>query len=369
MTTDDWVSAAQSALRAGTRSRSFTAENPTAAVGNGGRTSSVLGPGRKGRPCITLPAGETVTLANAAGAGEIRHIWCTVTNHTGAVGFVLRDLILRMYWDGSDTPAVEVPLGDFFCNGNGQRSLVTSALIVVAPTSGMNAYFQMPFSDGARITIENQHPVDVDGFFYQIDYLEHERAEVVGDLRFHAEFRRENPTAHAQDYTLLDGVIGRGVFLGSSLTIVALERYWWGEGEMKFFLDGDTDFPTICGTGTEDYYGGAWAFQDRLSNEFEPEVLTYSAPYVGYPTYVTRDESKQAVYATAMAPVHGMYRWHVPDPIFFHSDLRVTLQQIGQVGPDLVERADDVSSVAYWYQDTPSGSGRPLPARPQRTPR
>lgn len=368
MTTPSWMTAAHSDLASGTRTRSFTAENPRAEVGAGGRSASLLGPARKGRPCITLPAGATVTLADAAGAGEIRHIWCTVSDHTDAVGFVLRDLVLRMYWDGSDVPAVEVPLGDFFCNGNGQRSLVTSELVLVAPTSGMNAYFAMPFSDGARITIENQHPRDVEGFFYQIDYLERP-SDGVGDLRFHAQFRRENPTTITQDYTLLDGVEGRGVFLGSYLSIVALERYWWGEGEMKFFLDGDTDFPTICGTGTEDYYGGAWAFQDRLSNEVEPEVLTYSAPYVGYPTYLTRDTSKQAVYATAMAPVHGMYRWHVPDPIYFHENLRVTLQQIGQVGPDLVERADDVSSVAYWYQDTPIGTGRSFPTRAERSPR
>ena len=310
-----------------------------------------------------------MTLADPTGAGEIRHIWFTVANHTEAVGFVLRDLVLRMYWDGSDVPSVEVPLGDFFCNGNGERSLVTSTQVLVAPTSGMNAYFRMPFRDGARITIENQHPVDVGGLFFQIDWIEIPDPAAVTDLRFHAEFRRENPTRLAEDYTLIDGVSGRGVFLGSYLTIVALERYWWGEGEMKFFLDGDTDHPTICGTGTEDYYGGAWAFQDRLSSDSEPDVLTYSAPYVGYPTYTTRDPSQQAVYATAMAPVHGMYRWHEPDPIYFHSDLRVTLQQIGQVGPDLVERSDDVSSVAYWYQDSTGNTGHPFPTRAQRRPR
>lgn len=364
-----WLEQTRHALDRGDRSRSFTAENPTAAPGAGGRAASVLGAGRKGAPCLTIPAGQTVTLADASGAGEIRHVWCTVAPHTEAVGFVLRDLVLRAYWDGSDTPSVEVPLGDFFCNGNGQRSLVTSAQVLVAPTSGMNAYFRMPFHDGARITIENQHPVDVEGFFYQIDWVEIPDPTTVPALRFHAEFRRENPTRPAEDYTLIDGVTGRGVFLGSYLTIVALERYWWGEGEMKFFIDGDTDHPTICGTGTEDYYGGAWAFQDRLSSDTEPEVLTYSAPYVGYPTYITRDRSQQAVYATPMAPVHGMYRWHLPDPIYFHTDLRVTLQQIGQVGPDLVERADDVSSVAYWYQESAGSTGHPFPSRDQRRPR
>lgn len=369
MISNDWVGSASRQLEGGTRSRSFTAENPTSESGGGGRESSCLGSKRKGRPCITLPAGETITLAHATGPGEIRHIWCTVTDHTEAVGFVLRDLVLRMYWDGSQIPAVEVPLGDFFCNGNGQRSLLTSSLVVVAPTAGMNAYFEMPFGTEARITIENQHPRDVEGFFYQVDYLELGAEADVGDLRFHAQFRRENPTTLAKDYTVLDGVSGKGVFLGSYLSIVALERYWWGEGEVKFYIDGDSEFPTICGTGTEDYYGGAWAFQDRLSSEIEPEVVTYSAPYVGYPTYLTRDRSRQGVYVTPMAPVHGMYRWHVPDPIFFHSDLRVTVQQIGQVGPDLFERSDDVSSVAYWYQDTAEGSGLTFPSRVERTPR
>jgi hypothetical protein len=365
----EFLTRASAALTAGDRSRSVTAENPTGAPGEGGRAASILGPGRKGAPCITLPAGETTVLADLSGAGEIRHVWFTVGTHTEAVGFVLRDLVLRMYWDGSETPAVEAPLGDFFCNGNGQRSLVTSSLVLVAPTGGMNAYFAMPFAEGARITIENQHPVDVGGLFYQIDYVEKQDASAIGPLRFHAEYRRENPTVRGVDYTVLDGVEGSGVLVGTSLTIVQLERYWWGEGEMKFFLDGDTEHPTICGTGTEDYYGGAWAFQDRLSKEFEPQVLTYSAPYVGYPTYATRDESQQAVYATAMAPVHGMYRWHEPDPIYFHSSLRVTLQQIGQVGPDLVERSDDVSSVAYWYQDAPSRPARPFPTRADRVPR
>ena len=364
-----WLTQATAALERGDVSRSITAENPTGAPGQGGRSTSALGAGRKGSPCITVPASQTVTLADVAGAGAITHVWFTVAAHTSAVGFVLRDLVLRMYWDGSDSPAVEVPLGDFFCNGNGQRSLVTSSLVLVAPTSGMNAYFRMPFGSGARITIENQHPVDVEGLFYQIDYEQTQDPASCGELRFHAEWRRENPTRIGRDYTIVDDIVGRGIYLGSYLTIVALERYWWGEGEMKFFIDDDTSHPTICGTGTEDYFGGAWAFQDRLSADSEPQVLTYSAPYVGYPTYSVRDTSQQAVYATSMAPVHGMYRWHQPDPIYFHSRLRVTVQQIGQVGPDLVERSDDVSSVAYWYQDSAAGTGHLLPSRRQRIPR
>ncbi|MGJ4845242.1 glycoside hydrolase family 172 protein [Leifsonia sp. Le1] len=366
---NDWVNDIQERIKRGEQSASITAENPTGARGAGGQTSSPLGPGRKGRPCITLPAGETTELANIDGAGTIRHIWMTVATHTEAVGFVLRDLVLRMYWDGSETPSVEVPLGDFFCNGNGERALVTSDLVVVAPTGGMNAYFTMPFRDGARITIENQHPVDVGGLFYQIDYLSSPDPETVADLRFHATWRRENPTTIGEDFTILDTVHGRGAFLGTYLNIVALERYWYGEGEVKFFIDGDAEYPTICGTGTEDYFGGAWAFQDRLSSETEPEVLTFSAPYCGYPTYSTNDTSQQAVYSTAMAPVHGMYRWHVQDPILFSENLRVTVQQIGQVGPDIVERSDDVAAVAYWYQ-TPLATDRtPIASRELRRPR
>lgn len=366
---DDWIHGVQELIRRGEQSASITAENPTGSRGAGGQASSSLGAGRKGRPCITLPAGETTELANIDGAGSIRHIWMTVATHTEAVGFVLRDLVLRMYWDGSETPAVEVPLGDFFCNGNGERALVTSDLVVVAPTGGMNAYFTMPFSGGARITIENQHPVDVGGLFYQIDYLRSPTPDVVGDLRFHASWRRENPTTAGQDFAILDTVHGKGAFLGTYLNIVALERYWYGEGEVKFFIDGDDRYPTICGTGTEDYFGGAWAFQDRLSSETEPDVLTFSAPYCGYPTYSVNDTSRQAVYSTAMAPVHGMYRWHVQDPILFSEDLRVTIQQIGQVGPDIVERSDDVSAVAYWYQ-TPLATARTsIASRELRRPR
>lgn len=365
----EWVDGIQDAVRRGERSASITAENPTGARGSGGQESSMLGPTRKGRPCITLPAGETTEIARIEGAGSIRHIWMTVATHTEAVGFVLRDLVLRMYWDGSEAPSVEVPLGDFFCNGNGERALVTSDLVVVAPTGGMNAYFTMPFRDGARITIENQHPVDVEGLFYQIDFLRTPDPSSVTDMRFHASWRRENPTTPGRDFTILDTVHGQGAFLGTYLTIVSLERYWYGEGEVKFYIDGDDEYPTICGTGTEDYFGGAWAFQDRLSSETEPNVLTFSAPYCGYPTFSTHDTSKQALYYTAMAPVHGMYRWHVQDPILFSEDLRVTVQQIGQVGPDIVERSDDVSAVAYWYQNPPATDRTPIASRDQRRPR
>lgn len=350
-------------------SRSITAENPDGAAGGGGRTASDLGPGRKGRPCLTLPAGEETVLADITGPGTITHLWFTMPDHTDELGFVLRDLVLRAYWDGEETPSVEVPIGDFFCCGSGTRTLVTSAPIVVAPTGGMNSYFSMPFGSRARLTVTNEHPGEIGGFFFQVDYTLSPDGPV-DEARFHAQWRRQNPTVPGVDYTILDGVGGRGAYIGTFLSITCLERYWYGEGEVKFYLDGDQEHPTICATGTEDYAGGAWAFQDRLSSDIEPEVLTFSAPYCGYPQYLTRDSSRQGLYATAMAPVHSMYRWHLPDPIYFDTDLRVTVQQIGQVGPGLFERSDDVSSVAYWYQLGPSTTRFPtLPARAKRVPR
>lgn len=352
----------------GIASRAITAENPDGTKGGGGTAASELGPARKGRPCITLAPGETAILADIPGAGAITHLWFTCPTHTDAVGFVLRDLVIRAYWDGADTPSVEAPLGDFFCNGNGARALVTSQPITVAPTGGMNSYFQMPYGEGARLTVTNEHPAEITGFFFQVDYVTLPELPA-STPRFHAQWRRRRTTEPGTDYVVLDGVEGSGCYIGTFLSIVALERYWWGEGEMKFFIDGDTEHPTICGTGTEDYAGGAWAFQDQLSKDVEPQVRTFSAPYFGYPQYETRDVSRGAPYATAMAPHHGMYRWHLPDPVYFGSDLRVTLQQIGQVGTGLFERSDDVSSVAYWYQQGGTGHTPRFPDRTARMPR
>lgn len=348
-------------VRASTvRSRAVTAENPTGAPGSGGKESSALGPGRKGRAFLPLAAGDTLTLADIQGPGVIRHIWITVPDTTEAGPFVLRDLVLRAYWDGDERPSIEVPLGDFFCNGFATRERVTSEPIVVAPTGGMNSYFPMPFRRSARITIENQHPGDIGAVFFQIDYTEgDELPEDVG--YFHAQWRRTHRPEHGTDHVIVDGVRGRGTYVGTYVALTALGRFWWGEGEVKFYLDGDTDLPTICGTGLEDYAGGAWAFQDRLTSDTEPQVFTFSAPYFGYPHRGTQDTTRRAPYATSMPTNHGLYRWHLPDPIHFASELRATLQQIGHDGTDLFERADDICTTAYWYQ---TGEHAPFPALP-----
>ncbi|NHW38259.1 DUF2961 domain-containing protein [Paenibacillus aceris] len=348
------------------RTRSITAENPTGEKGIGGKEASNLGVARKGRPCIHLNKGETVTLAEIQGTGILQHFWMTVTDKTGAKGhdaqFVLRDLVLRMYWDGEETPSVEVPLGDFFCNGFARRNNVNSLPITVNPTGGMNCYFPMPFRTSAKITIENQHAHDIGGFFYTFNYT------LVDDLPenaayFHAQWRRERMTEIGKDYTILDNVKGAGQYVGTYLAWAALERNWWGEGEIKFFMDGDVEWPTICGTGTEDYVGGAWCFSNLNTNE--PE--SYSTPYLGYTYY--KDAAGIDAWYGHQVPMHGMYRWHLPDPIRFEHDLKVTIQQIGHDHSHLFERSDDVSSVAYWYQREPHADFPILLSVKQRWPR
>ncbi|HEY9293897.1 MAG TPA: glycoside hydrolase family 172 protein [Microlunatus sp.] len=356
------------ALTTGVRSRSINAENPSGRPSAGALAASALGPGRKGSPASPLPAGGTLVLADIEGPGVIRHLWLTVPDRTTAGPFVLRDLVLRMYWDDEDHPSVEVPLGDFFCNGFATRALVTSVPIVVAPSGGMNCYFTMPFRRRARIELSSDHPGDVGSVYYQVDYT-------IGDAiaesapYFHAQWRRSNAdTAIGEDHLIVDGIRGSGCYLGTYIALASLQRYWWGEGEVKFFLDDETD-PTLCSTGLEDYAGGAWAFQDALRTDPEPTAINFSAPFCGYPFTSSNDETHASPFTTATAPMHGLYRWHLPDPIFFSRALRVTLQQIGAWDHGLFERTDDISTTAYWYQSEPHRRFADLPDRAGRTPR
>ena len=352
-----------------TRSRSINAENPTGAPGHAGRAASPLGPGRKGAPCVPLRQGSTITLAEIDGPGVIRHIWITVPDHTAAGPFVLRDLVLRVFWDRRATPAVEVPLGDFFCNGFATRALVTSIPIVVAPTGGMNCYFPMPFREHARITLESEHPGSVESVFYHVDYTVGD--DLPDDVPcFHAQWRRSNATTTlGEDHVILDRAGGPGTYVGTYVALASLGRYWWGEGEVKFFVDDDAELPTLCSTGLEDYAGGAWAFQDELRAAPEPAILTFSAPYCGYPFMSARDTTKASPFATVTTPMHGLYRWHLPDPIHFQRRLAVTLQQIGAWDHGLFERQDDISTTAYWYQ-LPNDIELPaLPSAAERRPR
>lgn len=317
-------------------SRSISAENPTGEKGGGAREipapdspASELGKGWKVRPCITLKKGETTSLAEIKGPGIIHHIWMAVSEKA------YRDCILRFFWDSEESPSIEVPLGDFFCNGHGLRCKVNSLPVAVNPSGGFNCYFPMPFRSHALITIENQHWEDIDGFFYQVNYSLIDVPDNAACL--HAQWRRSTTSRKNPEHIILDGVKGRGHYIGTYLAWTQLSDGWWGEGEVKFFIDGDKENPTICGTGTEDYFGGAWCFGE-----------TYSTAFLGYPLW--RKEPGEV-------PKHGLYRWHILDPIRFREDLRVTIQALGWwPNKKFQPLADDIASVAYWYQTEPHAS-------------
>ena len=355
--------------RNGIVSRAINAENITGEPGEGGKSSSLLGPSRKGSPCLKdIKSGDTVTLASIEGQGMIRHIWITVDNKTDEANrFILRDLVIRMYWDGEESPSVECPLGDFFGLGFGETYEIYSSLVSAIPSRGLNCYFQMPFRRKALITLENQHSNPIPAFFYQRDYTLGDEIDE-DTMLFHAFWNRENPTVIGKDYTLVNSIKGEGTYIGTTLYISSLSRYWWGEGEMKFYIDGDREFPTICGTGTEDYFGGSWSFA-RHENGKTIET-TYNSPYLGYPFYSKEDRAIYNPYHNDdCPPMRAFYRWHVKDPIYFKKDLKVNLQQIGVCHSGLFERSDDVSSVAYWYQTEPHVPFRPLPEKKERWPR
>ena len=226
--------------------RSISAENPDGAKAGGakaapdaGNAGSMLGEGWKIRPCITLDPGTTTTLADIDGPGIIQHIWITV--HPKAY----RDTILRFYWDDEETPSIEVPLGDFFCNGHALRYNVNSLPVAVNPVGGFNSYWPMPFRTYARITIESQHGEPITGFFYQITYTLTEVPDTAA--YFHAQWRRSLTTREVPEHVIVDGVQGHGHYVGTFLAWTQLSNGWWGEGEIKFFMDGDTTYPTICG--------------------------------------------------------------------------------------------------------------------------
>jgi len=330
--------------------RSINAENPKGEKGAAAKAENHLGPGWKGRPCITIKNGATETLADIKGPGIIQHIWLTFADHGPRGRTTLRDMVLRFYWDGEKQPSIEAPVGDLFANGHAMRCNITSVPIAVNPCGAMNSYWPMPFRKSARITVTNEHGADLDGFFYQITYA---LTEVPDDAAYlHAQWRRENPVTYHKEYTIVDGIKGRGHYVGTYLAWAQLSNGWWGEGEVKFYIDGDGPHPTICGTGTEDYVGGAWCFGGQ----------TYCSAFLGYPLFYKREGE---------IIKHGLYRWHVMDPIRFKSDLRATIQDLGFTPqPTGYEPlTDDISSVAYWYQAEPHAKFPKLPEAKLRWPR
>lgn len=321
------------------KSRSISAENPTGEKGAGAQAvpdennaGSMLGQGWKVRPCIDLPPNSMTTIAEIEGPGTIRHIWITVPE------VAYRNCIIRMYWDGESSPSVEVPLGDFFCCGHAMRTKVDSIAIAVNPSGGFNSYWPMPFRKSAKIEIENQWKDNIGGFFYQVDYELDDVPEDVGYL--HAQWRRSVTRIDNPDYVITDNIKGKGQYVGTYLAWTQLSNGWWGEGELKFYMDGDTDFPTICTTGTEDYFCGAWGFYGPEHREEQ-----HTAMYTGVPL-VQHENTK--------VPRYGLYRWHIADPVRFESDLRVTIQALGWwPNGKFQPLQDDIASVAYWYQVEP----------------
>ncbi|MBM4020171.1 MAG: DUF2961 domain-containing protein [Planctomycetes bacterium] len=304
--------------------------------------------GRPPAPAAALQAGETATLAGIKGPGVIRHIWMTVRPEA------LRSCVLRFYWDGREAAGVEAPLGDFFALGHGLRTRVVSLPVAVCPSGGMNSYWPMPFSKHARITITNEYHEDHGGFFYQVDYAL--AAVPPGAAYFHAQFRRSLTARKRPEHVILDGVRGRGHYVGTYVAWTQLAGGWWGEGEVKFYIDGDKQHPTYCGTGTEDYFGGAWCFHSPEGVE-EP----FSTPFLGLPL---------SDRGPGRPPRHGLYRRHIMDPIHFRKDLRVTIQALGWwPGGKFQPLTDDIASTAFWYQAPPAAPFPKFPTLNERFPR
>jgi len=315
-------------------------------VANSANAARELGLGWKVNPLVRINPGETLTLADIDGSGAIQHIWMTA-------GRDWRLSILRVYWDGETTPSIECPLGDFFCMGLGKFAPLSSLAVCVNPGSAFNCYWTMPFRKKCRVTLENLNPEQMT-LYYQIDYT---LAPVPADAAyFHAQFRRDarTPDTAATDYTILDGVRGRGQYVGVYLALGTRNKGWWGEGEIKFYIDGDDKHPTICGTGTEDYFCGSYNFEDKTTKRYHP----FNTPYTGLIQVLPPDE----IYVPGQR--FGLYRWHIADPVRFTKDLRITLQDLGWKSPGLyLAQHSDISTVAFWYQTEPHAPFPPLPSK------
>ena len=332
-------------LSPGVRSRSISFENPSGAKGRGGLASSPLGAGRKGSPAREIPAGATLEFANIDGPGVIRHIWLA----TYDIPDTMRALVIRAYWDGQAHPGIEAPLGDFFGFAHGHTPPYASAVHSVGQKRALNIWLPMPFRKNARWTLTNDLDVSVPVFF-QMDFtLDDELDEQTGYL--HAYFHREPITREGTDFELVPLREGAGRYLGAVIGVRPASPAWWGEGEARIFLDGDVEHPTIVGTGAEDYVCLSWGLQQTTFPYHGANLVTLGRTDTG--------------------PI-SMYRWHLPDPIFWEKSIRVTIQQIGidlggPATPDslagylacLRERQDDWSSCAFWYERHP---GSPLPA-------
>ncbi|MEZ0326001.1 MAG: glycoside hydrolase family 172 protein [Fimbriimonas sp.] len=340
------------------QTRSISPENFTGEKGKGGmattgtgeRCARELGQGWKVSPSIKIEPGEVREIASIEGSGAIQQIWMTPTGNW-------RFSILRIYWDNQEQPSVECPVGDFFGCGWGKYAQLTSLPVCVNPGSAFNCYWEMPFREHCRITITNTAE-EAMVLYYQINYT---LTEVPEDCAyFHAQFRRTNPLPYGEDYTLLNGIQGKGHYVGTYMAWGLNNNGWWGEGEIKFFMDGD-EWPTIVGTGTEDYFCGSYDFDSKVVHSKGVETIEYTefcTPYAGVPQVIRPDGHYVA------NTRFGMYRWHIMDPIRFETDLRVTIQALGwRSGGRYLPLQDDIASVVYWYQTLPTAPFPELPSR------
>jgi len=338
-------------------SRSISPENLTGEKGKGGMTelkdgsakyaARELGKTYKVNPYVIIKPGETFTMADIEGEGAIQHIWMTPTG-------VNRLTILRFYWDDEAEPSVEVPVGDFFASAweMGNEPEINSLAVCVSPLNGFNCYWQMPFRKNCRVTMENKSKNDVI-LYYQIDYV---LTDIPDDVAyFHARFSRVKKMTAKEDFVILDQVKGNGHYVGTYLAHGANSPGWWGEGEVKFFLDGDGEFPTICGTGEEDYFCGSYGYEMNTDGKGNETYNSYSTPYAGF--YHVIDPANRTGQRR-----FGEYRWHITDPIRFKTDIRVTIQGLGwKKNGAYLPLEDDMATVAYWYQTEPHQAFPPLP--------
>lgn len=310
---------------------------------NASKAARELGVGWKVNPYVHIGAGEIFTLAEIDGSGIIQHIWMTPTGNWS-------QSIIRFYWDGETEPSVEAPVGAFFGMGWNKYAPLNSLAMTVNPGSAFNSYWQMPFRKKCKITMENVsiHPMVL---YYQVNYAE---TEVGNDeAYFHAQYRRSHPTEGAL-HTILDGVKGKGHYVGTYLAVGVNNTGWWGEGEVKFFLDGDKEFATIVTTGLEDYFCGSYNFENKETRRYQE----FTTPYAGLHQVIRPD----GIYDSQQR--FGMYRWHILDPVRFDGDLKVTVQDLGWRSEDrYLPQKSDIISVAYWYQTEPHGKFKPLPGK------
>ncbi len=342
------------------RTRSISPENMTGEKGKGGMgdpamegdTRNVanargaardLGKGWKVNPFIQIKGKETITLADIEGPGAIQQIWMTPTG-------IWRFSILRIYWDDEKEPSVECPVGDFFCSAVNRFAPLSSLAVCVNPGSAFNCYWKMPFRKKCRITMENINDAPMT-LYYQVNYVLTDVAE--DEAYFHVQFRRSNPTKGAL-HTLVDGIKGKGQYVGTYLAWRVHDNGWWGEGEIKFYMDGDKEYPTICGTGTEDYFCGSYNFENKETRRYQE----FSTPYAGMHQVIRPDGLYNSV------QTFGLYRWHIVDPIRFDKELKVTIQDLGWRHDGRYNaQQSDISSTVFWYQAEPHTKFLVLPKK------